>query len=174
MRRQFSSLLVVMFGKVTPALALVAGLTGWALPVLADQYQYDAQGRLTQVTYANGGITAYTYDAKGNILAILSSLSTGLEDISDGGERFDFTLGQNTPNPGAGLMVVRFSVPSRAHTTLRVFDVRGRLVMTPVDGTLNPGAYTIRITASNLSGGVYYYKLESAGKRITRRLVVLP
>jgi YD repeat-containing protein len=33
---------------------------------LADTYTYDAQGRLTSVTYTAGGSVTYTYDDAGN------------------------------------------------------------------------------------------------------------
>lgn len=142
-------------------------------PALADQYVYDAQSRLTQVTYTSGGITAYTYDAVGNILAITSSLTaTGVEEPGRS-ERFEFALGQNTPNPGSGTAVIRFSIPTKDRVTLRLFDVAGRVVMTPVDATLDPGIYTARINAERLAGGVYFYRLESGARRLNRRLVVL-
>lgn len=49
--------------------ALVFTAFAVALPTLAADsatYTYDALGRLTQVTYANGTTVQYSYDAAGN------------------------------------------------------------------------------------------------------------
>jgi hypothetical protein len=100
--------------------------------------------------------------------------ASAVEAIAASGARLDFSLGQSMPNPGVNLASVRFSVPDRGRVVLRVFDVNGRLVKTPVDETLDPGAYSARIETAGLAGGVYFYRLEAGGKSLSRRLAVLP
>ena len=85
-----------------------------------------------------------------------------------------FSLAQSEPNPGSRSTSVRFSIPAREHVVLRVFDVGGRLLMTPVDATLDPGAHSARIHTSGLPGGVYFYRLEAGEKKLSRRFAVLP
>jgi len=56
--------------------ALLFATFAAALPALATDsatYTYDALGRLTQVTYANGTTVQYTYDAAGNRTATVVS-----------------------------------------------------------------------------------------------------
>jgi hypothetical protein len=84
-----------------------------------------------------------------------------------------FSLAQNEPNPGGSLTTVRFSLPKRENVELRVYDVSGRLVRTPVDGVLEAGPHTASIHTESLAGGVYFYKLEADGKSLSKRLVVL-
>ena len=39
----------------------------------ATKYKYDPLGRLTEVAYSSGQTVTYTYDAKGNMTAVVST-----------------------------------------------------------------------------------------------------
>jgi len=45
---------------------VLLGLGSLLTTAKADTYTYDAQGRLTSVTYTAGGSVTYTYDDAGN------------------------------------------------------------------------------------------------------------
>jgi len=159
--------------RLAAALVLVLWSSSIAVsPVdAAETYQHDALGRLTNVAYANGGSIHYTYDANGNLLSIVESLAvTGVEE---GTPAFEFALGRATPNPGSGARSIAFSTPARAHVALRVFDVSGRLVTTLVDAELDAGRHNLRFSSDRWGNGVYYYRLEMAGRMRSGRLVVL-
>lgn len=49
-------------------------------PVSADTYTYDAAGRLTAVTYADGSAITYNYDTAGNVLQRVMTLKMTLDD----------------------------------------------------------------------------------------------
>jgi hypothetical protein len=98
--------------------------------------------------------------------------ATGVEDLASQG--IGFSLAQSGPNPGSEFTSIRFSVPTQQRVVVRVFDVSGRLLMTPVDATLDPGPHAMRIPTSSLPGGVYFYRIEAGGKRLSRRFAVLP
>jgi YD repeat-containing protein len=150
--------------------ALVLGAL-WVAPALAaETYQYDPIGRLTDVAYQNGGSLHYTYDANGNVLSVTTSIATAVED---GQARFEFALGRALPNPGSGPRSIAFSTPARGRVTLRVFDVSGRQVATLVDGDLNAGPHNLRFFTDRWGNGVYYYRLQLAGRTRSGRLVVL-
>jgi hypothetical protein len=99
--------------------------------------------------------------------------SSAVADASET-QGIQFSLAQNQPNPGSAFTHVRFSIPARERVVLRVFDVNGRLVLTPVDAILDPGPHSARIPTSSLAGGVYFYRLEGGGKSLSRRFAVLP
>jgi len=40
-------------------------------------YEYDSQGRLKKITYANGTTVTYSYDATGNRTSVVTSCSGG-------------------------------------------------------------------------------------------------
>jgi YD repeat-containing protein len=146
-------------------------VTVWAPPALAAEiYQHDPLGRLTDVSYANGGSLHYTYDANGNILSIVTSLATGVEDSAT---PIRFALGLAMPNPSSGARSVAFAIPTRGHVTLRVFDVSGRQAATLYDRVLDPGRYSARFSTERWASGIYFYRLELSGRVLTGRLVVL-
>jgi len=157
--------------RVAFAFTTVFVLLAWAAPCLAaESYTYDTQSRLTDLSYANGGSLHYTYDANGNVLSIITSLATGVED---NGAPLQFALGPTTPNPGSGPRNMAFTIPARAHVTLRVFDVAGREVATLYDRVLDAGRYNAQFSTDRWGNGVYFYRLETAGHVRSGRMVVL-
>jgi len=155
--------------SVLRAAALV-GLFALQGPTAVETYQHDAIGRLTDITYANGGSFHYTYDANGNLLSIVTSLATAVGDES---APLQFALGPTTPNPGSGARNMAFTIPARGHVALRVFDVSGRVVATLYDRVLDAGHYNAQFSTDRWSNGVYFYRLETAGRVRSGRLVVL-
>lgn len=152
------------------AFALVLG-TLWAVPALAaESYTYDPIGRITDVAYANGGSIHYTYDANGNVLSVVTSLATAVEE---GGAPVQFALGPATPNPGSGTRTIAFSTPIPDHVTLRAYDVAGRVVAMLVDGNLPAGRHILRFDTDRWGSGVYYYRLTMTGHTRSGRMVVL-
>jgi hypothetical protein len=85
---------------------------------------------------------------------------------------FEFALGQVSPNPGAGDRRLAFSIRSAGRVRLSVTDVAGRAVASLYERDLSPGRYTVSFSSAGWVGGVYFYKLQSAGKSLTGRLVV--
>jgi len=153
------------------ATAMALALVLWAAPApAAETYTYDTQSRLTDVSYQNGGSLHYTYDANGNILSVVTSLAAAVDDAAS---TFQFALGPTTPNPGGGARDVSFSLPAAGRVVLRVFDVSGRLQATLVDRDLERGRHDVRFSAERWTAGVYFYRLESAGKVRSGRMVVM-
>jgi hypothetical protein len=74
-----------------------------------------------------------------------------------------FKLYQNYPNPFNPMTTIEFEIPERANVKLIVYDILGREVGKLVDKELEPGRYKVNFEASELSSGVYFYRLE-AGK----------
>jgi len=56
---------------------------------------------------------------------------------------------------------------------LTVFDIRGRIVRVLVNRIVPKGEYNVDFNAENLPGGVYFYKLESAGYSAAKKMVLL-
>jgi polyhydroxybutyrate depolymerase len=57
---------------------------------------------------------------------------------------------------------ISFSLGSREHVTIKVFDVLGREIATVVDGVLDAGEHSVVLDATNMQNGVYFYRLETS------------
>ena len=88
-------------------------------------------------------------------------------------------LEQNYPNPFNPRTTIRYSVAKAGPVRLAVYDVRGRLVATLVDGSVAVGEHRVswdgRTTVgTTAASGVYFYRLETmSGIEPPRRMVML-
>jgi len=81
-------------------------------------------------------------------------------------------LEQNYPNPFSTSTSIRYTLAEPSTVTLTVFDVTGRTVAVLVDEVRAAGTYTAEFDARDLPSGVYYCRLEAAGQRLHKTLVV--
>ncbi|MBM4157875.1 MAG: T9SS type A sorting domain-containing protein, partial [Ignavibacteria bacterium] len=72
-----------------------------------------------------------------------------------------YSLSQNYPNPFNPVTKINFALPKQGFVSLKVYDILGREVVLLVNEIKNAGNYIVDFDASNLSSGVYYYRLES-------------
>ena len=84
-----------------------------------------------------------------------------------------FYLEQNYPNPFNPVTRIKYSVPKTSYLTIKVYDVMGREVATVFDGVQQAGNYTAILDGSNLTSGIYFYKMETNGFVETKKLVLL-
>lgn len=82
-------------------------------------------------------------------------------------------LDQNTPNPFNGSTLVRFGIPSAGKVRLTLFDLNGRPVQVLLDETKDAGFYTIPVQRKGLGTGIYYYKLETGGETLIKKMTIL-
>ena len=70
-----------------------------------------------------------------------------------------FKLYQNYPNPFNPTTNLEFGISDLGFVSLKVYDVLGSEVVTLVNERKNAGTYRVEFDGSNLSSGVYFYKL---------------
>jgi hypothetical protein len=89
----------------------------------------------------------------------------------------EFSLMQNYPNPFNPETNIPFALPVRSNVKLSVYDLLGREVATLAEGTFEAGAHTVNWNASELSSGVYFYRLDAQGAQqnfnSTRKVVLM-
>ena len=84
-----------------------------------------------------------------------------------------FTLAQNYPNPFNPETAITFTIQKPGFYQLDLYNVLGQKVRTLVSSRLNPQQYSVRLNASGLSSGVYYYQLTGKGNSATKKLLLL-
>ena len=89
-----------------------------------------------------------------------------------------YALEQNRPNPFNPVTKIRFAIARSEPVRLRVYDARGRLVSTLLDGSMPAGMHEVSWTGKNETGapaasGVYFYKLEAGEYTMSKRMVLL-
>lgn len=146
-------------------------------------------GTVVQITAtANSGYTFNNWsgDASGSVNPVSVTMSAPRSvtanfsvttAVGDASQRV-FLLRQNAPNPFAGRTRITFSLARETNASLRIYDLRGRLVRTLVDSRLDPGARSVewdgRDHAGNRCGdGIYLAVLRGEGRTQSRRLTLL-
>jgi hypothetical protein len=110
------------------------------------------------------------------IIAWLDSTLVGVEESKDEyrTRNYEFRLLQNKPNPFNQLSVVSFQLSVPAYTTLKIYDISGRLVKTLIDEHQKPGLYQLPITSNQLpSSGIYFYRLQLGNMTATKKMILL-
>ncbi len=108
--------------------------------------------------------------------------SVGIGDEGDGTPALPraLTLSQNYPNPFNPMTTIDVEIPetTEGRTTLRIFDLRGKLVRTLVDRELTAGNYRFTWDGKTdrdegVSSGVYLYTLKQENRTITRKMTLV-
>jgi len=97
------------------------------------------------------------------------SAAIGQKDIRPEG----FTLKQNFPNPFNPSTVIAWKQPASGAVKLSVFNVTGKKIATLVDAPLPAGEHTVYFNAGTLAGGIYLYRLQFAGKQISKKMLLI-
>jgi hypothetical protein len=86
----------------------------------------------------------------------------------------EFALNQNYPNPFNPKTIISWQIAVGGEVEITVFNLLGEKVDTLLKDFQPPGKYQIEWNASDLSSGIYIYRLTSgAGFNSTRKLVLL-
>src|SRR4030095_11344756 len=85
----------------------------------------------------------------------------------------EFSLGQNYPNPFNPSTTIKFSVPKDGNVTLKVYDLNGQLIKTLVNQRVIAGNYSADFEGSNLASGIYFYTLDAADFKETKKMIMV-
>ena len=85
----------------------------------------------------------------------------------------NYLLLQNYPNPFNPSTKISFSLPKAGNVKLIVYDVLGREVATLVNEFTSAGIHAIDFNATNLSSGIYIYRIEAGNFTDTKKMILL-
>ena len=140
----------------------------------AGNYTAAAGHYYLRVNGYSGATSAYTLTVTGG----LANTSEDRDIESASVQPLATALLQNSPNPFHENTALRFTLAERAHVKLEIFDPNGRLVATPADGDFEAGIQSVEWTGRTARGdavpkGVYFYRLSTAGVKLTRKMILL-
>lgn len=84
-----------------------------------------------------------------------------------------FELFQNVPNPFNSMTKIKYNIPFYGFVTLNIYDILGREVNMLVKEFKRPGIYYVDFNSSNLSSGIYFYKLSYNNQSKIKKLIIL-
>ncbi len=135
-----------------------------------------------------GAICAQTIRVQSDVVVLHHSSSTALpaplalnfQKLGDFSNAVinEYELEQNYPNPFNPTTTIRFALPAAGETSLKVFDIQGRLVKTIISGYLEAGRYDFQWNSTDdseqrVASGVYFYELQAADFRQVKKMLLL-
>ncbi|HED05291.1 MAG TPA: T9SS type A sorting domain-containing protein, partial [Ignavibacteria bacterium] len=84
-----------------------------------------------------------------------------------------FKLMQNFPNPFNLTTTIIFKIVKTGFVKLILLDVLGRRIKTLVNEMKSPGSYSVTLDASNLSSGIYFYRLSVGNFNDVKKMILL-
>jgi photosystem II stability/assembly factor-like uncharacterized protein len=183
----------IFFGQFSPAflIAPIDGIRGWT-------YHSDFNSGEKRISYTNDAGKTWTDDIKWNgssindiivqngyvwiagtngLIRRRSYLITSVHWQPNSANN-GFNLYPNYPNPFNPSTTIKYSIPVEQNqravfTTLKVYDVLGREAALLVNEEKYPGEYEVKFDASNLSSGVYFYRLTAGSNSTVKKMLLL-
>ena len=85
----------------------------------------------------------------------------------------EFALYQNYPNPFNPSTTIKYSIPKQSNVTIKVFDVLGSEVKTLVNKEQTQGNYEIEFDGTDLTSGIYFYRIQSGDFVETKKMILI-
>ena len=107
-------------------------------------------------------------DFKAPIMIANANEKNNLKHVPD-----QFILNQNFPNPFNPETIINYSVPIQSFVSLKIFDLLGNEIKTLVNSYRHPGNYSVKFDASEISSGIYFYRLQAGDFMQTKKMVLI-
>ena len=80
---------------------------------------------------------------------------------------------QNYPNPFNPTTTIQYVISSEQFVSLKIYDILGKEVATLVNSRKAIGNYKVNFNASNLTSGVYFYRIQAGNFTETKKFILL-
>jgi hypothetical protein len=85
----------------------------------------------------------------------------------------EYQIEQNYPNPFNPITTIRYQLPKQSNVVVKIFDILGTEITTLVDEDKPTGIYEVSFNASNLSSGVYFYRISAGDFNSTKKMLLI-
>ena len=162
-------------GNINPG-GFLMGTTWWCV---FDWYQYKSSGYQTMGLISMDRLTEKPVSAnlRSTYLPYASQngLLVGVHKNQTENLPAELVLEQNYPNPFNPETIISYQLNVSSHVSLKIYDLLGREIATLVDTQQSAGKYNSQfsILNSDLSSGVYFYKLTIDNHSMTKKMLLL-
>ena len=126
---------------------------------------YSFKGGLDEIRIYNRALSESEIN---NIYIQVTSVENSLDRIP-----MQYMLRQNYPNPFNPSTKLKYSIPELSSVTLKVYDVLGNEIVAIIDEEKPAGNYEVEFDGSELSSGVYFYRLQAGDFIKTKKMLLL-
>jgi len=119
--------------------------------------------------------TATNKNGSSEVVVYFANVDSGTP-VSNEEEDFnpkEFTLEQNYPNPFNPSTNIKFNFPQDSEVSLKVYNMLGQEVAVLVNEQMSSGLQTVKFDASNLSSGMYIYRLQAGNISKTKKMMLI-
>lgn len=82
----------------------------------------------------------------------------------------DFAVHQNYPNPFNNTTIIQFDLPQPEHVKIVVYNSSGQQLFTLIDQRMNAGNHQVLLDGTDLSTGIYFYRIAAGTFHQTRKV----
>ena len=95
--------------------------------------------------------------------------------MDDGEQVIDKSMNllQNYPNPFNPTTTIRYSLERAGHINLSIYKITGQKVAELVNDYQPAGSYVVEWNAEQVSTGLYFYRLDSDHRKISRKMMLI-
>jgi Secretion system C-terminal sorting domain len=166
---------------------VVAQVTGMLMPTPVNNLTINnASGvTLSQQTTINSVLTltagvfdntiSFNLGSNGSIVYGGGSLKIPVTEVASDETSLprSFFVKQNYPNPFNPSTIISYGVPKNGFVSAKIYNLLGQEIATLFAGYQNAGVHSLTFDASNLSSGVYLYRIQAGNVVETKRMVVM-
>jgi photosystem II stability/assembly factor-like uncharacterized protein len=146
--------------------------------------QYPPTGAVFSIFFwdANSGWFAGDYVSGLGFSSIIAHTTNGGNGIAGNPVEpfsgYNFKLGQNAPNPFKQTTAINYQLTKPGLVNITVYNTVGQLVKTLVKAYHQPGSYSVNWDCQGndrhkVANGIYMVRLESNGRAVTNKMVVV-
>jgi len=93
-------------------------------------------------------------------------------DVNNNDKVLSFGLRQNYPNPFNPSTLISYSLNKNESVSLNIYDITGKQVASLINGLQTAGEHSVSFNASNLSSGVYLYKIATPSFSQVKKMIL--
>ena len=167
-------------------------LLNWETATEVNNYGFEIQSAVGQKSFLSSWETIGFVNGHGNsnspneysYLSNSAATSYRLKQIDTDGS-FEYSdvitvdlefvnkLLQNYPNPFNPSTSIKFSIAEEGKVSIAVFNILGEKIVELLNKELTAGNHSVVFNASNLTSGIYFYRLQIGGFVKSKKLILL-